>query len=255
MDNKNTGKCYLLIAFMEWIVCELKLLKIFRVIFLLKGHSVTVQDVSNEPISIIFFSSKRHDWLIQPTDVSCVVTEQSKDHSARVLSDFYNWKDALSYDESVIPNGLVDVHILLTRNDHPTGPGTMFYSSVDRENNEVEGRGPYCILRSNSIPSHLHLPVISPSIVDHLKEFILNHPNLSPENLSYLTRVTSGGYGIDIEKLVFPEFVENLMKRRETGVSLNFAEDVPSTTTELNSDKLVSEKFEILKHKSNQGMR
>jgi hypothetical protein len=50
------GKNYLLLAFMEWVVRQLKLLKLFRIIVLSKGHSVNKQDVQNEPTANAYYS-------------------------------------------------------------------------------------------------------------------------------------------------------------------------------------------------------
>lgn len=263
MDNKGTGKCYLLIAFMEWIVCELKILKTFRIIFLLKGHSVTVQDVSNEPVSTIFFSSKGHDWLIQPSEVSLLVNEQSKDHTARVISDFFNWKESLIYDESVITYGLSDVQIFLTKNDHPTGPGTMFYETVDRENKEINPRGPFCILRRAILPpSRLSLPQLKPSIVEHLKDFKVEHPNLKSESAVYLDNVINGGNGVEASKLVFPDFILRAIPTKNTDPVTKdepiavAAKDEAASSISANSQpkETLKKKIKFFNHKFDNGM-
>jgi hypothetical protein len=41
--NKSTGKSYLLVAFMEFVVIHANLLDEFRIIYLCKGHSVNDQ--------------------------------------------------------------------------------------------------------------------------------------------------------------------------------------------------------------------
>jgi hypothetical protein len=54
-DNKGTAKNYLLIALLEYIVVQQKALKLIRLIFLTKGHTVSIQDVLNFPFATAFF--------------------------------------------------------------------------------------------------------------------------------------------------------------------------------------------------------
>lgn len=55
-DNKVTAKNNLIIAFLEFLVVNLKVLKLIRLIFLVKGHTVSIQDVLNGPASTAFYS-------------------------------------------------------------------------------------------------------------------------------------------------------------------------------------------------------
>lgn len=82
MDNKPTGKCYLLIAFLEALIRYADLLKVLLLIFSLKlfervtaifllpGHSVNAQDVNNEPTTIAFYSSANQSYIVTP-DAAC----------------------------------------------------------------------------------------------------------------------------------------------------------------------------------------
>jgi hypothetical protein len=54
-DNKGTAKNYLLIALLEYIVVQQKALKLIRLIFLTKGHTVSIQDVLNFLFATAFF--------------------------------------------------------------------------------------------------------------------------------------------------------------------------------------------------------
>ena len=110
MDNKSTGKSYLMIGFLEFIVCKLRLLESFRIIYLLKGHSVSQQDVSNEPVSLVFFSQEK--WLVRPGDVAISITRESKHQSATVMSNFFDWSKSLFINDNSIPAGLADVQII-----------------------------------------------------------------------------------------------------------------------------------------------
>lgn len=55
MDNKKTGKNYLLICYLEYVVLHLKWLKMFRVIFLLKG----------------MFQSIKKEIILMENNISC----------------------------------------------------------------------------------------------------------------------------------------------------------------------------------------
>jgi len=98
MDNKATGKSNLVVAFAEFLVCHLKLLECVRLIFLLKGHSVNEQDVSNEPTAIRFYSGHSKEWLVSPDEAAAVISHTAKHQTATVLSEVYDWGAALECD-------------------------------------------------------------------------------------------------------------------------------------------------------------
>lgn len=56
MDNKGTAKNYVTIAFVEYLVVQLRCLKRIRLLFLMKGHTVNIQDVLNYPFASAFYN-------------------------------------------------------------------------------------------------------------------------------------------------------------------------------------------------------
>jgi hypothetical protein len=179
-----------MIKFCNYLVCTLKALKEVILIFLMQGHSATLQDQHNVETTSNYYGMQGMDWVITPSDIERVAN--SRKSKVTCYSSYYDWKESFSKCElPSIP------HFHLSRYHLFKFTCDGFYY---KEYMNDEWVGPHFMEHNfPSIPPRFgEIPNLDDTVMKHVSEYLLTYRSqLPPESIEYLQNILKNEIGFD----------------------------------------------------------